>query len=49
MEEIDNVLYIIKNTKEIYQFYINNKVYENKKNNQIDIKIDNFEDVLNII
>ncbi len=49
LEEIDNVLYIIKNTKEIYQFYINNKVYENKKNNQIDIKIDNFEDVLNII
>lgn len=49
LEEIDNVLYIIKNTKEIYQFYINNKVYENKKNNQIDIKIDNLEDVLNII
>lgn len=48
-EEIDNVLYILKNTKEIYQFYINNKVYENKKNNPIDIKIDDLEDVLNII
>lgn len=47
--EIENVLDILQNTKEIYQFYINNKVYENKKNYQIDIKIDDLEDVLNII
>lgn len=49
LEEVDNVLCILRNTKEIYQFYINNKVYENKENNQIDIKIDDLEDVLNIV
>jgi len=49
LEEIENVLDILQNTKEIYQFYINNKVYKNKKNYQIDIKIDDLEDVLNII
>lgn len=49
LKEIDKVLNTLKNTKEIYQFYINNKAYENKNNGQINIKIEDLEDILSII
>lgn len=49
IEEIDNVLKKINKTKEIYQFYINKKIYENKNENHVDIKIDDLDDILNMI
>ena len=49
IEDIDNVLKKISKTKEIYQFYINKKIYDNKNENHVDIKIDDLDDILNMI
>ncbi len=49
IEDIDNVLKKINKTKEIYQFYINKKIYDNKNENHVDIKIDDLDDILNMI
>lgn len=49
LEELDNVINTLNKTKEIYEFYTDNKVYENKKENHIYIKINDLEDILNII
>ena len=49
LNEIDKVLKNIKKTKEIYHFYINNQSYQTNNENQIFIRVDNFDDILNII
>lgn len=49
IKEIDNVLKKINKTKEIYQFYINKKIYDNKNEHHVVIKIDELDDILNII
>lgn len=46
---IDNVLKDIKKAKEIYHFYINNQSYHTNNENQISIRVDNLDDILNII